>query len=165
MNFFEAFFGSGYRFGNKARGFCRTSLNRFGNQDSSTYGKRTIFDALKLESFPKTSGSKGLQIFVPLNTAMTYEKTKAFALALAERLEREHPNHVVSRMQRYCAKARCSSTGVRTTSTRRRVNVYSLRAKATPSVSTPVRWSEVASVAKKGGADRMVFDTEAALSA
>jgi bifunctional non-homologous end joining protein LigD len=58
---------------------------------------RTIFDNLELQSFDKTSGSKGLQIFVPLNVATTYEKTKAFALALAERLQREHPEHVVSR--------------------------------------------------------------------
>jgi bifunctional non-homologous end joining protein LigD len=49
---------------------------------------RTIFDNLELQAFPKTSGSKGLQIFVPLNVATTYEKTKAFALALAERLQR-----------------------------------------------------------------------------
>ncbi|HEY5812131.1 MAG TPA: hypothetical protein VIT23_05720, partial [Terrimicrobiaceae bacterium] len=54
---------------------------------------RSILEELDLKSFPKTSGSKGLQLFVPLNVATTYEKTKAFALALAERLEREHPEH------------------------------------------------------------------------
>jgi hypothetical protein len=55
---------------------------------------------LRLRSFAKTSGSKGLQLFVPLNTATTYEKTKLFAHALAEQLEQEHPDQVVSRMQK-----------------------------------------------------------------
>ena len=124
---------------------------------------RAIFDALKLESFPKTSGSKGLQIFVPLNIATTYEKTKAFALALAERLEREHPDQVVSRMQKVLRKGKVLIDWSQNDEHKTTVNVYSLRAKATPSVSTPVRWSEVALVAKKGGADRMVFDTEMVL--
>src|SRR5436190_14163535 len=61
---------------------------------------RAILDELGLKSFAKTSGSKGLQIFVPLNTATNYEKTKAFAQALAGRLERGHPGQIVSRMQK-----------------------------------------------------------------
>ena len=61
---------------------------------------KAAFDKLGLECIAKTSGSKGLQIYVPLNTAATYDKTKAFAHALAERLEREHPEAIVSRMQK-----------------------------------------------------------------
>src|SRR5262249_51638658 len=61
---------------------------------------KDIFDELRLKCLPKTSGSKGLQLFVPLNTATNYDKTKAFAHTLAERLEREHPDLVVSRMQK-----------------------------------------------------------------
>src|SRR5436190_13008896 len=67
---------------------------------------RAIFDRLELQSFPKTSGSKGLQVFVPLNTATDYDKTKAFAHALAEKLEREHPKEVVSRMQKTLRKGK-----------------------------------------------------------
>src|SRR5258706_3462963 len=67
---------------------------------------RESFDSLGLQSFPKTSGSKGLQIFVPLNVATTYEKTKAFAHALAEKVERGHPAEVVSRMQKSLRKGK-----------------------------------------------------------
>ena len=124
---------------------------------------RDIFDVLQLQSFPKTSGSKGLQIFVPLNVATTYKKTKAFALALAERLEREHPNHVVSQMQKALRKGKVLIDWSQNDEHKTTVNVYSMRAKAKPSVSTPLKWSEVESVAKKGDAGRMVFDTKAAL--
>src|SRR6187455_2308323 len=61
---------------------------------------KQVFADFGLESYPKTSGSKGLQLYVPLNTATTYDKTKDFAHALARRLEEEHPQHVVSRMQK-----------------------------------------------------------------
>ena len=61
---------------------------------------RDLFAHLKMECFPKTSGSKGLQVYVPLNTAATYERTKQFAHAVAESLEREFPRLVLSRMQR-----------------------------------------------------------------
>jgi DNA primase len=67
---------------------------------------RAILDDLGLQSFAKTSGSKGLQVFVPLNTATTYEKTKRSAHALAERLEREHPDEVVSRMRKALRKGK-----------------------------------------------------------
>src|SRR5690348_12426911 len=55
---------------------------------------------LKLESFPKTSGSKGLQLYVPLNTPVTYDVTKSVSHRLAEELEREHPELVLSKMAR-----------------------------------------------------------------
>ena len=67
---------------------------------------RAVFDELGLQSFAKTSGSKGLQMYVPLNSATTYEKTKAFAHSLAEKMEREHPGHVVSRMQKALRKGK-----------------------------------------------------------
>src|SRR5206468_6985487 len=51
---------------------------------------KTELDALSLQSFPKTSGSKGLQIYIPLNTPVTYEDTKSFAREMAERLTRKH---------------------------------------------------------------------------
>jgi len=61
---------------------------------------REIFTRLKLQSFAKTSGSKGLQLYVPLNTAGTYEQTKAFAHEIARFLERAHPALVVSDMKK-----------------------------------------------------------------
>jgi bifunctional non-homologous end joining protein LigD len=124
---------------------------------------RAIFDGLGLQSFPKTSGSKGLQIFVPLNTATTYEKTKPFAHALAQRLEREHPAEVVSRMQKALRKGKVLIDWSQNDEHKTTVNVYSLRAKPHPTVSTPVTWPEVEAVAKKGDASRLVFESDAAL--
>src|SRR3982750_3183487 len=61
---------------------------------------RQIFDHLKLQTFAKTSGSKGLQVYVPLNTAVTYEETKPFAHGLARMLEQQYPGEVVSDMKK-----------------------------------------------------------------
>src|SRR5271169_4120329 len=60
---------------------------------------RDIFTRLKLQCFAKTSGSKGLQLYVPLNTAVTYDQTKPFAKAIAQLLEERHPDQVVSDMK------------------------------------------------------------------
>jgi bifunctional non-homologous end joining protein LigD len=95
--------------------------------------------------------------------AVTYKRTKAFARALAEKLEREHPEDVVARMQKALRKGKVFIDWSQNDAHKTTVNVYSLRAKAQPSVSTPLRWSEVESVAKKGDAERLVFDSEAAL--
>ncbi|MEA3207963.1 MAG: bifunctional non-ous end joining protein LigD [Chthoniobacter sp.] len=124
---------------------------------------RSIFDDLGIQSLPKTSGSKGLQIFVPLNTATTYEKTKAFAHSLAQRLESEHPGEVVSRMQKALREGKVLIDWSQNDEHKTTVSVYSLRAKAQPTVSTPVTWDEVETVAKKGNASRLIFDSEAVL--
>jgi bifunctional non-homologous end joining protein LigD len=124
---------------------------------------RKIFDDPKLQSFPKTSGSKGLQVFVPLNTATTYEMTKAFAHALAQRLESEHPQDVVSRMQKTLRKGKVLIDWSQNDEHKTTVNVYSLRAKAQPTVSTPVTWQEAEAVAKKGDVGQLTFHSDAAL--
>ena len=118
---------------------------------------KDIFDELGLESFPKTSGSKGLQLFVPLNTATTYDKTKEFAHTLAERLEREHPAQVVSRMTKSLRRGKVFIDWSQNDNHKTTVNVYSLRAKSQPTVSTPVTWEEVARCLKTKSADRLVF--------
>ena len=123
---------------------------------------RAIFDELGLQSFAKTSGSKGLQIYVPLNTAATYEKTKAFAHSLAEKMEREHPEHVVSRMQKALRKGKVLIDWSQNDEHKTTVNVYSLRAKPQPTVSTPVNWQEVESTAKEGAVP-LEFTSDAAL--
>jgi bifunctional non-homologous end joining protein LigD len=123
---------------------------------------RAVFDELGLQSFAKTSGSKGLQIYVPLNTAATYEKTKEFAHSLAEKMEREHPEHVVSRMQKALRKGKVLIDWSQNDEHKTTVNVYSLRAKPQPTVSTPVNWQEVESTAKEDGAP-LEFTSDAAL--
>jgi bifunctional non-homologous end joining protein LigD len=124
---------------------------------------RAAFAKLGLESFAKTSGSKGLQLYVPLNTATTYEKTKAFAHAIAEWMEREHPDEVVSLMAKDLRKGKVLIDWSQNDEHKTTINVYSLRARAHPTVSTPVTWKEVEAAAKKGDPRRLVFESEEVL--
>ncbi len=110
---------------------------------------KKIFDDLGLQSFPKTSGSKGLQVYVPLNTPVTYERTKAFARRIAQLLESQHPDRVLSRMEKRLRKGKVFVDWSQNDDKKTTVNVYSLRAKEQPTVSTPVIWAEVATALKK----------------
>jgi len=110
---------------------------------------KDLFDAMGLQSFPKTSGSKGLQIYVPLNTAMTYERTKPFAHAVARLLEKQFPKLVVSKMQKNLRPGKILVDWSQNDDHKTTSNVYSLRAKEQPTVSTPVTWEEVEAATKK----------------
>jgi bifunctional non-homologous end joining protein LigD len=120
-------------------------------------------DGLGLESFPKTSGSKGLQVYVPLNTPTTYEITKPLARSLAEQLEREHPELVVSKMAKNLRAGKVLVDWSQNDEHKTTVCVYSLRAKDRPTVSTPVEWDEVKIALKKKSADSLSFTSEAVL--
>lgn len=124
---------------------------------------KKLFDRLGLESFPKTSGSKGLQVYVPLNTAVTYDQTKAFALAVAEALQRKSPEAVVSKMLKSLRKGKVLVDWSQNDDHKTTVTVYSLRAKDRPTVSTPVTWKEVESALKQRQPERLSFETEAVL--
>jgi bifunctional non-homologous end joining protein LigD len=119
---------------------------------------RDLFANFKLECFPKTSGSKGLQIFVPLNTPTTYEKTKAFAHAVAQSLEKEFPKMVVSNMQKSLRGGKVLVDWSQNDSAKTTVSVYSLRAKDHPTVSTPVTWDEVAAALKMKKGKMLTFE-------
>ncbi len=115
---------------------------------------RDMFDGLKLKCFPKTSGSKGMQLVVPLNTAVNYDRTKAFAHQVAITLAAEMPDLVVSDMKKSLRKGKVFIDWSQNDDKKTTVSVYSLRAKEVPSVSTPLRWEEVekgAKLAGKGG--------------
>jgi len=112
---------------------------------------KQIFDALDVQAFAKTSGSKGLQIYVPLNTPTTYEKTKTFAKTLAERLEEEHPDEVVSNMKKSSRQGKVFIDWSQNDDHKTTITVYSLRAKEQPTVSAPVFWEEVTQCAHEGG--------------
>ncbi len=118
---------------------------------------REKLDALKLRSFPKTSGSKGLQIYVPLNTRVTYDETKALSRQLAEELEREHPELVVSKMAKNLRGGKVLVDWSQNDRHKTTVCVYSLRAKEKPTVSTPLDWDEVKSAVKKNDASQLSF--------
>ena len=114
-------------------------------------------DDLGLKSFPKTSGSKGLQVYVPLNSPTTFEVTKPFARGLAEAVERAHPDHALSKMQKSLRAGKVFVDWSQNDSHKTTVCVYSLRAKERPTVSTPVTWEEVKSALKKRDPSRLTF--------
>ena len=117
-----------------------------------------IFEHFGLQSFPKTSGSKGLQIYVPLNTSTTYDATKPFAHALAQLLESEHPDRVVSDMKKKIRTGKVLVDWSQNDEHKTTVAVYSLRARERPAVSTPVSWEEVERTLKKKDASLLVFE-------
>ena len=119
---------------------------------------REIFEHFGLQSFPKTSGSKGLQVYVPLNTPVTYESTKTFAHALAQLLEHDHPKEVLSEMSRQARTGKVFVDWSQNDEHKTTIAVYSLRARERPTVSTPVRWEEVERGLKKQDASLLVFE-------
>jgi bifunctional non-homologous end joining protein LigD len=119
---------------------------------------REIFEHFGLQSFPKTSGSKGLQIYVPLNTPTKFDTTKAFARALAQLLEQEHPGEVVSDMKRSLRTGKVFVDWSQNDEHKTTVAVYSLRAREHPTASTPVTWEEVEKALKKKDASLLVFE-------
>ncbi|MEA2413120.1 MAG: bifunctional non-ous end joining protein LigD, partial [Thermoleophilaceae bacterium] len=125
---------------------------------------REIFDPLGLQSFAKTSGSKGLQVYVPLNVPdVTYDDTKPFAKAVAELLEKQHPELVVSRMSKELRPRKVLVDWSQNDEHKTTVNVYSLRAKERPTVSTPVTWDEVDACLDAGDASVLVFEQDEVL--
>jgi bifunctional non-homologous end joining protein LigD len=117
-------------------------------------------DRLNLESFPKTSGSKGLQLYIPLNTRTSYQQTKPFAHGLAEIMAREHPDLVVSKMQKSLRHGKVLIDWSQNDQHKTTVCAYSLRAKAQPSVSTPLAWEEVQKAARQKDPEKLNFLTE-----
>jgi bifunctional non-homologous end joining protein LigD len=119
---------------------------------------REIFEHFGLRSFPKTSGSKGLQIYVPLNTPTTYDATKLFSHALAQLLEHDHRDLVLSDMSKQARTGKVFVDWSQNDEHKTTVAVYSLRAREHPTVSTPVTWEEVERALKKKDADLLVFE-------
>ena len=119
---------------------------------------------LGLESWVKTSGSKGIQVYVPLNAETSYDETKPFALAVAQLLERDHPELVVSRMRKDLRAGKVLVDWSQNDEHKTTVCVYSLRARERPMVSTPMAWSEVEEAVEADDASLLAFDSEAALA-
>jgi bifunctional non-homologous end joining protein LigD len=124
---------------------------------------RDLLGQMKLKSFAKTSGSKGLQVYVPLNTAVTYDQTKNLSLALAQYLEREHADLVTSNMSKAVRKAKVFVDWSQNDEHKTTICVYSLRAREEPTVSTPVTWNEVENCLKKKKADLLRFRSDQVL--
>lgn len=125
---------------------------------------REIFGKFGLESFAKTSGSKGLQIYVPLNTSVSYEQTKPFAKTIARLLEDAHPDLVVSDMKKALRANKVFVDWSQNDQYKTTVSVYSMRAKERPTVSTPVTWKEVEQCLKKEDPELLVFTSDQTLA-
>jgi bifunctional non-homologous end joining protein LigD len=118
---------------------------------------REMFEHFDLRCFPKTTGSKGLQVYLPLNTKSHYDETKPFARALAQLLEKQ-TGKVVSKMSKEIRKGKVFVDWSQNHPRKTTVAVYSMRARERPTVSTPVSWDEVERCAKKEDPELLVFE-------
>src|SRR6184192_1392577 len=125
---------------------------------------RDLLTKMKLKALAKTSGSKGLQVYVPLNTPATFDQTKDLSRALAQHLERKHGNLVTSNMSKALRKGKVFVDWSQNDEHKTTINVYSLRAKERPTVSTPVTWEEVEKCLRKKNANLLVFDSKQVLA-
>lgn len=119
---------------------------------------RELFDRFGIECLPKTSGSKGLQVYVPLNSGATYEETKPFARAIAQLLEKQTPKEVVSKMKKVERRGKVFVDWSQNHPRKTTIAVYSLRARERPTVSTPVSWDEVEAALDRDDANSLVFE-------
>ncbi len=117
---------------------------------------RDALGRIGLECFPKTSGSKGIQVYVPLNVdGVDYDHgTKPLSQALARHLEAEHPKLIVSTQKKELRKGKVLIDWSQNDEHKTTVSVYSLRARERPTVSTPLDWDEV----EAADAEALVFE-------
>jgi bifunctional non-homologous end joining protein LigD len=126
---------------------------------------REVFDRLSLTAVPKTSGGKGLQLYVPVNQdGTTYDDTSDFSRDVAQLLERVHPELVVSTQTKTERVGKVLIDWYQNTLTKTTVCVYSPRARERPTVSTPLTWDEVSDAAQGGDADDLRFEMEDVLA-
>jgi bifunctional non-homologous end joining protein LigD len=126
---------------------------------------RELLSELSLESFVKVSGSKGLQLYVPLNTRVTYEETQPFAKAIAELLAAREPKLIVAEMAKVLRAKRVFIDWSQNSDFKTTVSVYSLRAKTyEPFVSMPVTWRELQKAIDANDKGSLYFEPTAALN-
>jgi bifunctional non-homologous end joining protein LigD len=125
---------------------------------------REMFGHFGVESFPKTSGSKGMQVYVPLNRKdVSYDVTKPFAKAIAQLLEKQTPDLVVSKMKKVERGGKVFVDWSQNHRSKTTIAVYSLRARKRPTASTPLAWEEVEACAENRDASSLIFETDAVL--
>ncbi|HET9752746.1 MAG TPA: non-homologous end-joining DNA ligase [Myxococcales bacterium] len=124
---------------------------------------RDAFERLGLQALAKVSGSKGLQLYVPLNTPTSYEETKPFARAVADGLAAQRPGLVVSNMKKSLRAGKVLVDWSQNDPHKTTVCVYSLRARERPTVSMPVSWPEVERCLAQRDPSLLSFESSAAL--
>ena len=123
-----------------------------------------VFDALKLKSFVKVSGSKGLHLSVPLNSAVTYEMSQPFAKTVAELVEQQLPDQVVSAMTKTLRRGKVLIDWSQNSDFKTTVCVYAMRAReGGPFISMPVTWEELAKAVESKKAEALYFKPDAAV--
>ncbi len=126
---------------------------------------RGVFAGVGLESFAKTSGSKGLQLYIPLNhDGVSYEQTKSFAKTVAELLEQAEPELVISRMTRARRTGKVLIDWSQNDARKTTVCAYSLRASERPTASTPLEWREVEAARDSGDGGSLAFEAKDVLT-
>jgi bifunctional non-homologous end joining protein LigD len=125
---------------------------------------RDVLTRLGLQCWPKVSGSKGIQIHLPLNSGATYAITRPFARALAELLSKEHPDLIVAEMAKVKRASKVFIDWSQNADFKTTVGVYSLRAKHDrPFVSVPIAWDELQTAVRKRDKDSLYFEPDPAL--
>ena len=124
---------------------------------------RGLFGELGLECFPKHSGSKGIQVYVPLNSEVGYEQTKTYARAVAQALERAEPELVVSQQKKELRKGKVLVDWSQNDYSKTTVAAYSLRCRERPWASAPLRWDEVDALADGGDPESVRFEASQVL--
>jgi bifunctional non-homologous end joining protein LigD len=124
---------------------------------------RAALRAIGLECFAKTSGSKGMQVYAPLNTPATYAGTRAVSNAVARALERAEHDLVVADMKKSLRTGKVFVDWSQNAEHKTTVGVYSLRAMSRPTVSTPITWDEVEAVRRSGDPEDLVFTSDVVL--
>jgi bifunctional non-homologous end joining protein LigD len=118
---------------------------------------RHVLEDLGLECVVKTSGSKGLQLYLPLNTATTYGRTAGFSRTVAQALESSEPTKVVSAQRKDLRRGKVLVDWSQNSRHKTTVCAYSLRATDDATVSTPLQWDEVEEVVETGEASGLRF--------
>ena len=122
---------------------------------------REVLEQLGLECFVKTSGSKGMQLYVPLNTKTSYEETRPFAQALAQLIAKQDPEKILAKMGKKTDRSgKVFIDWYQNNERKTTISVYSLRARERPTCSTPVSWEEVEAAAESGDGSQLVFEAK-----
>ncbi len=122
---------------------------------------RDVLADVGLTCLAKTSGSKGIQVYLPLNTPTTYADTAGFARSLAQLLERQAPDQVVSSQRKDLRTGKVLVDWSQNSRHKTTVCVYSLRARERPTASTPLTWDEVQEAVDAGEPGRLSFEAGA----
>jgi bifunctional non-homologous end joining protein LigD len=119
---------------------------------------REILRQLGLESFAKTSGGKGLHLYVPLNTPVTFDDTKLFSRTVAQILEKQDPQHITTNMSKAQRTGKVFVDWSQNDRHKTTACAYTLRARPRPTVSTPVTWEELDRALRKGDPSTLSFE-------